>query len=87
MRRAAVTLAMAVCGFSRLASAQPVTDLDPRITNLVSQVSEERLVALLKKLESFGTRNTLSSVDSPTHGIGAARQWIFDEMRSYGPRV
>jgi len=87
LRRAVVAVAMAVCGFSRLASAQPVTDLDPRITNLVGQVSEERLVALLKKLESFGTRNTLSSVDSTTHGIGAARQWIFDEMRSYGPRL
>jgi hypothetical protein len=87
LRRAVATVVMAVCGFSRLVSAQPVTDLDPRITNLVSQVSEERLVLMLKKLESFGTRNTLSSVDAPTHGIGAARQWIFDEMRSYGPRL
>jgi Peptidase family M28 len=78
---------MAVCGFSRLSWAQPVTDLDPRITTLVSQVSEERLAVMLKKLESFGTRNTLSSVDSSTHGIGAARQWIFDEMKSYGPRL
>ena len=48
-------------------------------------MSEPRLVALLKKLETFGTRNTLSSIDSPTRGIGAARQWIFDEMKSYSP--
>jgi hypothetical protein len=78
---------MAVCGFGRLAFAQPAPDLDPRIVGLVSQVSEDRLVVLLKKLESFGTRNTLSSVDSPMHGIGAARQWIFDEMKSYGPKL
>ena len=73
-------------GFSRTMSAQQ-SDLDPRIEKLVAGVSEDRLVALLKKLESFGTRNTLSSTDSPTKGIGAARQWIFDEMKSYSPRL
>src|SRR5262245_39090051 len=78
---------MAIGGFAAPSFAQPVADLDPRITGLVSQVSEDRLVVMLKKLESFGTRNTLSSVDSPTRGIGAARQWIFDELRSYGPRL
>jgi hypothetical protein len=87
LRRAAAALALLVCGLAVRASAQPATDLDPRIVNLVGQVSEDRLVALLKKLESFGTRNTLSSIDSSTHGIGAARQWIFDEMKSYSPRL
>ena len=62
-------------------------DVDPKIAQLVSAVSQERLVAILKKLESFETRATLSSTDSPTHGIGAARQWIFDEMKSYSPRL
>jgi hypothetical protein len=61
--------------------------LDPRIVELVGSISEDRLVAILKKLESFGTRSTLSSTDSPTRGIGAARQWIFDEMTSYSPRL
>ena len=63
------------------------SDLDPRIQELVAGVSEERLVVLLKKLESFGTRDTLSSTDPPTRGIGAARQWIFDDMKSYGPKL
>lgn len=62
-------------------------DLDPRIVRLVAQVSEERLTAILKKLESFGTRSTMSSADSPARGIGAARQWIFDEMRRSSPRL
>ena len=43
--------------------------------------------ATLKKLESFETRNSLSSTDSPTRGIGAARQWILDEMKSYSPKL
>jgi hypothetical protein len=73
-------------GFSRAVVAQQ-TDLDPRIQQLVGAVSDERLAAILKKLESFGTRNTLSSTDSPTHGIGAARQWILDEMKSYSPKL
>lgn len=70
----------------RAASAQQ-PDLDPRIQQLVAGVSEERLSAILKKLESFGTRSTLSSIDSRTTGIGAARQWLFDEMKSYSPRL
>lgn len=63
---------MAVAGASRTVSAQ-APDLDPRITTLVANVSEERLGAILKKLESFETRSTLSSTNSPTRGIGAAR--------------
>jgi hypothetical protein len=68
-------------------AATETSVLDPQIIKLVSSVSEDRLVAILQKLESFGTRSTLSSTDSPTRGIGAARQWIFEEMRSYGGRL
>jgi hypothetical protein len=63
------------------------SDVDPRIEKLVGAVSEERLTSILKKLETFGTRNTLSSTDSPTTGIGAARQWILDEMKSYSRKL
>jgi len=79
-----------VSGFSRTSSTEPSTpssDLDPGIVKLVESISEDRLAAILKKLESFETRSTLSSSDSPTRGIGAARQWILEEMRSYSPRL
>jgi hypothetical protein len=82
-----VLLALALAGAGRTAWAQSAADLDPQVVRLVGQVSEDRLGAVLKKLESFGTRNTMSSADSPTHGIGAARQWIFDELRGYSPRL
>lgn len=72
---------------SPIASAGPAQDLDPEITRLVASVSEERLGTILKKLESFETRNTLSSTDSPTRGIGAAREWIRQEMQGYSPRL
>lgn len=55
---------------------------DPRIRQIVESVSEERLRALVEKLASFETRHTLSSADSPNRGVGAARQWIHDELRS-----
>ena len=85
--RVVLALFVVASGFSPTAVAQVSQDLDPRIVGLVGQVSDARLVVLLKKLESFGTRNTLSSTDLPTRGIGAARQWIFDEMNSYSPRL
>lgn len=83
----ALALSLIISGFSRNAAGQEPRDLDPRIINLVGAVSEERLTAILKKLESFETRHTLSSVGSATRGVGAARQWIFDEMKSYSPRL
>jgi hypothetical protein len=74
--------------FNGAVQAQEQTgDLDPRLVKLISSISEERLGTILKKLESFETRNTLSSVDSTTRGIGAARQWIYDEMKRYGSRL
>lgn len=64
-----------------LAQTAPRPDADPRIEKIVASISEERLKELLTTLVSFGTRNTMSSQDSPTQGIGAARNWILEEMR------
>lgn len=71
-------------------AASPVAaraDADPRIAALLGQVSETRLRALLEKLTSFGTRNTLSTQDDPARGIGAASQWIHDELRRSSARL
>src|ERR1017187_3901419 len=61
--------------------------INPVVRGIVSEVSEERIAAILKKLETFGTRNTLSSQTGPEHGIGAARKWIAGELESYSPRL
>src|SRR5262245_40179921 len=65
----------------------PTQRLDPLIQKIVSEVSKERIADILKKLESFETRNTLSDPNHPSRGIGAARQWIFDQLKSYSPRL
>jgi hypothetical protein len=69
--------------------AQPARPhgLDGRLQQLVSGVSEARLSEIVHTLAAFGTRNTLSSTTSATRGIGAARQWIFDELRRTSPRL
>src|SRR5882724_9575554 len=61
--------------------------LNPQIRAIVEEVSEARIKAILEKLVSFGTRNTMSNADDPVHGVGAARQWIFNEFKSYSPKL
>jgi hypothetical protein len=64
-----------------VAAQAPRPDADPRIEKIVASISEERLKSLLTTLVSFGTRNTMSDQTSTTKGIGAARNWILEEMR------
>ncbi|HEY1308804.1 MAG TPA: M20/M25/M40 family metallo-hydrolase [Vicinamibacterales bacterium] len=68
--------------------AQTITpDADPRIVALAGAVSEARIKSLVETLAGFHTRNTLSDTTSTTRGIGAARQWIFDELKRSSPRL
>jgi Peptidase family M28 len=61
--------------------------LNPKIVKIVDEVSEARIRATIEKLVSFGTRNTMSNADDPARGVGAARQWVFNEFQSYSPRL
>ena len=61
--------------------------LDDRIAMLVASVSEERLEAMLRKLVSFETRHLASNPDPSGQGIGAAREWILQELESASPRL
>src|SRR5258708_16443496 len=65
----------------------PYAHFNPAIKQIVDSVSEERIAATLKRLESFGTRHILSAQDDPSHGIGAAKRWLFSEFHSYSPRL
>ena len=81
MKRQVLIVVFLVVPVLPLAQNAPRPDADPRIEKIVAAVSEERLKALLEKLVSFGTRNTMSDQTSTTRGIGAARNWILEEMR------
>jgi Zn-dependent M28 family amino/carboxypeptidase len=52
------------------------------LRDLIRQVDPDRLEATVSRLVAFGTRHTLSSQDDPVRGIGAARDWIFDQMNA-----
>lgn len=66
----------------------PVSDvvptIDPAIVETLNQVSQQQLMAYVRQMESFGTRNAFSVTDSETFGIGAARRWIFNEFVRVG---
>lgn len=62
-------------------------DADPRIEKIVASVSQERIQQLVERLAGFRTRHTLSDTSSTTTGIGAARQWILDELKRSSPKL
>lgn len=62
-------------------------DADLRIQQVLTQVSPDRLQAIVDRLASFGTRHTLSSQTDPARGIGAAARWIHDELVKASPRL
>ena len=87
-RLIAIAVAIGVTGVLTSAFA-PAEDkgVNPKIQEMMGQVSEARIKATLEKLESFGTRNTMSNADDPVHGVGAARAWILNEFKSYSPKL
>jgi hypothetical protein len=54
---------------------------DAEVNRMVREVSAGNIEASIRKLVSFGTRNTLSEQNNPTRGIGAARDWIYGEFQ------
>ena len=70
--------------FAALAqTSSPLPPLDPTIQRLVGEISAKNLETDVRKLVSYGTRHTLSDTQSKKRGIGAARQYVFDEFKKY----
>ncbi|MEO6588436.1 MAG: M28 family metallopeptidase [Pyrinomonadaceae bacterium] len=51
------------------------------IIKMMKEVSAKNIETTIRKLASFGTRNTLSEQDNPVRGIGAARDYLFGEFQ------
>lgn len=56
---------------------------DEELQAILSEIDPRRIEAIITKLVSFGTRQTLSNQTDPSRGIGAARDWIEQQMRSF----
>jgi len=51
-----------------------------QISKLVAEIDARNIENSIRKLVSFGTRNTLSDQNDPNRGIGAARDWLYGEF-------
>src|SRR4026209_2228820 len=82
MKRHAIIFAVSLMfasaiGFGQANRSKP----DPEVSKMVKEISAKNIETTIRKLVSFGTRNTLSEQDNPTRGVGAARDWIFAEFQ------
>ncbi|MFE1959303.1 M20/M25/M40 family metallo-hydrolase [Streptomyces sp. NPDC059479] len=92
------TVATAVVGVPAVAQATPVAAPAGRgkedraatvqapgreLRELLKEIDRDRIEATVRRLAAFGTRHTLSTQDDPERGIGAARDWIYEELKRY----
>jgi hypothetical protein len=56
---------------------------DATLRGILGDVDAHRIRHTIETLVGFGTRHTLSTQTDPHRGIGAARDWIFDELQGY----
>ncbi|MEV7677875.1 M28 family metallopeptidase [Streptomyces sp. NPDC088341] len=92
------TVATAVAGVPAVAQAAPAAASSGRgkeeraataqapgreLRELLKEVDRDRIEATVRRLAAFGTRHTLSTQDDPERGIGAARDWIYEELKRY----
>src|SRR6266581_4445533 len=68
-------------GSAPQARKQPTQPHNPQIARLVSEIDARNIERTIRKLVSFGTRNTLSEQSDPNRGIGAARDWLYGEFQ------
>jgi hypothetical protein len=87
VRLVRVVLVLPLLSSLLYAQTTAAPDVDARISKVIDSISESRMEQMLRTLVAFGTRNTLSDPTSSTRGVGAARQWIFDELRRTNPKL
>ena len=51
-----------------------------QISRIVAEIDARNIESTIRRLVSFGTRNTLSDQNDPSRGIGAARDWLYAEF-------
>ena len=52
-----------------------------QISKVAAEIDPRNIENTIRKLVSFGTRNTLSDQNDPNRGIGAARDWLYAEFQ------
>lgn len=60
---------------------RPRTRRNTQIPKIIAEINPRNIENTIRKLVSFGTRNTLSEQNDPNRGIGAARDWLYSEFQ------
>jgi len=72
--------AFAIYFSSMMILAAQSLQVDPKVYDIIDDISATQLKKYVTKLADFGTRHTMSDTVSKTRGIGAARRWIKKEF-------
>jgi Peptidase family M28/Fibronectin type III domain len=70
----------AAARIARRSTRKAAAARNPEISRIVSEIDARNIERTIRKLVSFGTRNTLSDQNDPNRGIGAARDWLYGEF-------
>jgi hypothetical protein len=60
------------------------SNIRPDVARMLREIDARNVERDIHQLVQFGTRNTLSAQDDSKRGIGAARDWIYQELQRYG---
>jgi hypothetical protein len=83
MKKAFLLILISVITLSSV--AQTIINRDSDISAMVNGISRENLENTVRKLVSFHTRHNLSIQNDPARGVGAAWNWIKQEMEKSIP--
>ncbi len=76
-----IAFALCLCVYAVNSFAQKKEKPNTEIAKMLKEISAKNIETTIRKLVSFGTRNTLSEQDNPARGIGAARDYLFAEFQ------
>jgi hypothetical protein len=78
------TASAATTGAAAAAGHKPLVRhrIDPDLRALIRQIDPARIHATILRLTQFGTRHTASSQTDPNRGIGAAVNWVTEQMQA-----
>ncbi|WP_229072411.1 M20/M25/M40 family metallo-hydrolase [Actinoplanes sp. DH11] len=89
-RRTVLTLSAAAVAVPLTAPPGAAQAAGPRphppsaeLRSILREIDPKRIEAIVRRLAAFGTRHTLSSQTDPVRGIGAARDWIFQQLQEH----
>jgi len=87
LRDAATALGLAAAFHHGALADAPPPAADAEVARVVASIQDERLLADVKRLAGFGTRNLFSETGSETRGTGAARRFLAESLRAASARM